>query len=157
MADVADEAASARSALTRGDLLKRGSAAAFAVSMRSPSLVERSAAAARSSAVRQPPRRRITYVSIRPPRGRFDPSKVGRNYRSPNRRNYLGFGPGLPVLEQSEPAGGGDRLAARAGTELAPDRGHVVVHRSRGEKQPLGDVRVAQAVGDEPEDLEQLA
>ena len=33
MADVADEAAPASSALTRGDLLKRGSAAAFAVSM----------------------------------------------------------------------------------------------------------------------------
>src|SRR6185503_6922215 len=123
--------------------------------IRSPSAVERSAAAPSSPAVRQPPRRRITYVSIRPPRGvGFDPSKVGPRGMRPNRQNCLGLASALPVFEQSEAAGGRDRLAARARVELAPDGGDMVLDRSGREKQAPRDLRVATALGDECEDVE---
>jgi hypothetical protein len=45
------------------------------------------------------------------------------------------------------------RLAARANAELSEDRCDVVVDRPLGEHEPLGDLGVAQAFGDESEHL----
>ena len=72
----------------------------------------------------------------------------------PNRRNYLGFAPALPVLEQREAAGDGDRLAARVRVELAEDCRDVVVDGAGREKQPLGDLCIAKPVGEETKDVE---
>jgi len=38
--------------------------------------------------------------------------------------------------------------------QLGPDVGHVAVHRVRAEEEPRGDLRVAQARGDQPQDVD---
>src|SRR3990172_9148826 len=63
--------------------------------------------------------------------------------------------PGLVILRrQAEPRGFRARLAACTNTQLAEDGRDVVVDRLRGEEQPLRDVGVAEAFGDQCQHLD---
>src|SRR4029453_4004781 len=51
----------------------------------------------------------------------------------------------------------GARLAASARAELAEDRRHVMIDRLAGDKEPLGDIGVTQALRDQREPLDLAA
>src|SRR5690349_5128954 len=114
----------------------------------SPTWDERPAASSRSAALRQPLRRRITYVSMGAP-CRCGTSYVhGMPVRAPAHRDRcLSF-------DEPEPGGGDARLTAAGDVELAQDRRDVVGDGLLREEEPRRDVRVAQALGDVGEDLE---
>src|SRR5436190_417082 len=57
-------------------------------------------------------------------------------------------------LGETEPTRLGGRLAPRTHVELPQDRGNVVVDSSLGEEEAIGDLGIAQTLGDEQEDLE---
>src|SRR5574337_443872 len=57
------------------------------------------------------------------------------------------------LAEDTEPRGLGGGLAARARSELAQDRGDVVVDRSAGDDETVCDLRVSQPLGEECQHL----
>src|SRR5437764_14084013 len=72
-----------------------------------------------------------------------------RGYEPPAARESAG----LPRLRRAGTELGG-RLRPRADAELAQDRRDVVIDRALGEEQALGDLRVAQAFGEQGDDLQ---
>src|SRR6476619_6641826 len=105
--------------------------------VRSPSAVERAAASSRSPGVRQPFRRRITYVFTMPSSVVVfvDPRSA---HAAAHRENDRGWAAALRGFQDAEPAGGGHRLAPRAGVELPKQRRYVVVDRARRGEGALG-------------------
>src|SRR5829696_816664 len=55
--------------------------------------------------------------------------------------------------EKTEPDGFGDRCGAGSAPEFVPDVRDMTVHRVMADPHALGDLAVAQPIGDEPEDL----
>src|SRR5215210_1642956 len=110
----------------------------------SPTFRERAAASPRSSGERQPPRRRITYVFKGVSLPSLSPSTLGAEGAQANRENSLCLAARLLSFgEQPEPGGGCSRLAAGPHLELAQDRADVVVHGSRRDDEPSGDVGIS--------------
>ncbi len=68
------------------------------------------------------------------------------------RRTYIRELLGV-LLEQAEPDRGRGCLTAGGSVELAEDRGDMVVDGLPGDDESVGDLCVAQALGEQREDL----
>src|SRR6266545_7238174 len=85
----------------------------------------------------------------------LDLSTVGCALARAHRHYHLCCPAALPILAaEPEPGRLRGRLATRANAELPEDRCDMVVDRPLGEHEPLGDLGVAEPLGDESEHLE---
>jgi hypothetical protein len=73
----------------------------------------------------------------------------------PNREISLFWSEALPILSgEAEPYGLGGRVSTRRNLELPKDRGDVMVDGLLSHEETLGDLGVAETLGNEPEHLD---
>src|SRR5439155_8773023 len=72
--------------------------------------------------------------------------RVGRSHCSPQTRSLIWKDTEFTSLD--------DRLAAALRSELGENRGNVMLDGTRRKEEPLSDRRVAQPIGEQPQDFE---